>query len=336
METPATGSGARHGLGYGYGLANYSSYIDGYEFHGHDGGIDGFISSYVYAPDQGVGFVLLVNTGDPGKFMHEGGKLLADYLMRGQPKPVMPTPPAVDAATITAVSGYYRESNPRNQALAINDYLFNVTHVSPDGKGGLTLQSLFGDAETLLPAGDGLWRDAKHQGADTASFVDTDGEQVLDHEPNAGGEYLLKTNWFSAYMPMLLFFAALILMLSSVLFAPVWAFRKLIGHMRGTRHWSVRVLPLFAALALLAMLGSTAGIATIELGALNAKTACFFLFSLLFAALSVAALIQALRSYRWDVNRWMRWHSTLVAIACSGMALFLGAWGMIGFRLWAF
>jgi CubicO group peptidase (beta-lactamase class C family) len=336
METPLTGAGARHGLDYGYGLANYSSYIDGYEFRGHDGGIDGFISRYAYAPDQGVGFVLLVNTGNPGRFMRAGSDLIAAYLMRGQPQPVMPTPAPASATTLAAVSGYYRESNPRNQVLAMLDYLFSVASVAPDGKGGLTLKPLFQEPLTLLPAGEGLWREAKHSGADTASFVDADGAQVLDHSPNAGGEYAVKTGWLSAYLPMLLFFAALALMLSSLLFALVWGLRKLIGHMAGVRHWSLRILPLAASVACFVMVGSVASIAPIELGVINAKTLMFFGCSLLFAALSVAALVQAVRSYKWDVNRWMRWHSTAVAVACAGTTLLFAAWGMIGLRLWNF
>jgi len=336
METPETGGGARHGLDYGYGLANYTSYAGGYEFHGHDGGIDGFISRYAYAPDQGVGFVLLVNTGSPGKFMHEASELLAGYLMRGQPKPVMPTPVPASTTALAQVSGYYRERNPRNQVLAVNDYLFSVAHLYPDSKGGLILKPLFQDPQTLIPAGEGLWRAEKHSGADTASYVDPDGDQVLDHEPNAGGEYAVKTNWFSAYLPMLLFFAALILMLTSLPFALVWGFRKLIGHMSGVGHWSVRVLPLLASLALFCMLGSLIDVAPIELGVANAKTVLFFIFSLLFAGLSIAAMVQAVRSYKWDLNPWLRWHSTAVSAACFAMTLFLGYWGLIGLRLWNF
>ena len=336
METPFTGAGHRHGLDYGYGLANYASYIGGYEFRGHDGGIDGFISRYAYAPDQGVGFVLLVNTGSPGHFMHKASELIAAYLMRGQPQPVMPTPVPASATALATVSGYYRQSNPRNQVLAMLDYLFGVARLSPDGKGGLTLKPLFEDPVTLLPAGDGLWREARHSGADTASFVDADGAEVLDHSPNAEGEYAVKTGWLSAYLPMLLFLTALALMASSVLFALVWVFRKLIGHMAGVRHWSLRILPLAASLAFFAMLGSVVSIAPIELGAVNAKTAMFFVCSLLFAALSLAALVQALRSYRWDVNRWVRWHSTAVSGACFGVTLFFFYWGFIGLRLWSF
>jgi hypothetical protein len=135
---------------------------------------------------------------------------------------------------------------------------------------------------------------------------------------------------------MLLFFAALILMFSSVPFALVWGFRKLIGHMSGVGHWSVRVLPLLASLFLFGMLGSLINVAPIELGAANAKTVCFFIFSLLFAGSSIAAMVQAVRSYKWELNPWMRWHSTAVSGACLAMTLFLGYWGLIGLRLWSF
>lgn len=336
METPMTGGASRHGLDFGYGFADYTSYIGGYEFYGHDGGIDGFLSRYAYAPDQGVGFVLLLNTSSPGAARRKATELLAAYVMRGQPKPVMPTPVPADATVLAEAGGWYRAKNPRNQVLAVLDYLFAVAHVSPDGKGGLTLHLLFEDPETLTPAGTGLWRDPAHTGADSVAYRDADGEQVLDHEPGAGGEYLVKTNWLSAYGPLLGFFAALMLMVSSVLFAPVWVVRRLIGQMKGVRHWSLRLLPLAASAAFVCMLGAIVSIQPIELGTPNAKTVGFFLSSLLFALLSIAALLQAMRSYRWDVNRWMRWHSTAVAGACFVMTLFFMYWGLIGLRFWDF
>lgn len=336
METPMTGGAAQHGLDFGYGFADYTSYIGGYEFHGHDGGIDGFQSRYAYAPDQGVGFVLLLNTSSPGAARRKATDLLAAYVMRGQPKPVMPLDTPVDAATLSAVSGWYREKNPRNQVLAVLDYLFAVGHAYPDGQGGLTLHLLFEDPETLMSAGTGLWRDPKDPGPDSASYRDADGEEVLDYEPGASGEYLVKTNWLSACGPLLGFFAALILMASSFLFALVWAIRLVAGQMKGVRHWSLRILPLAASAAFACMSGSVVNIQPIELGTPNAKTVVFFLSSLSFALLSIAALLQAMRSYRWDVNRWMRWHSTAVAGACFCTTLFFMYWGLIGLRFWAF
>lgn len=336
METPVTSEAARHGLDYGYGLANYTSYIGGYEFHGHDGSIDGFASRYVYAPDQGVGFVLLFNTGVAEEVRREASDLLVSYLMRGQPKPVMPPPAAVDAKTLDAVSGWYREKNPRTQAVAVLDYLLGVGHVYPDGKGGLILHGLFQEPVTLVPAGTDLWRLSEDATPDTVFYEDADGETVLDHLPGAGGAYLVKSGWLSACGPFLLFCFALILMLSSVGFALVWLVRLLARQMKGVGHWSLRVLPLAASVSFMLMLACVLNIKPIELGVRNAKTVGFFLFSLLFAALSIAAILQAMRSYDWDVNRWMRWHSTAVAAVSFGMTLFLMYWGIIGLRFWSF
>ena len=336
METPETGAAAHHGLDYGYGLANYTSYIGGYEFHGHDGGIDGFISRYAYAPDQGLGFVLLFNTSDTGEARRKATELIVSYLMRGQPKPMLPPPAAVDAKALDAVSGWYREKNPRNQVVAILDYLLGIAHVVPDGKGGLTMHALFQDPLTLLPAGTDLWRDPEHPGPDSVSYVDADGHQVLDHQPGGGGEYLVKTNVLSALGPLGLFFFAVLLMLSSVVFALVWLVRILARRMKGVKHWSLRILPLAASVSFVLMVASLVNIQPLSLGVANPRTVGFFLFSLLFALLSIAAMLQAMRSYKWNVNRWMRWHSTSVAAACFGMTLFFMYWGLIGLRFWNF
>src|SRR5215469_11764826 len=51
MEFPETISSAKNGLRLGYGLANYTESEGGVITHGHDGGIDGFISSYRYMPE---------------------------------------------------------------------------------------------------------------------------------------------------------------------------------------------------------------------------------------------------------------------------------------------
>jgi CubicO group peptidase (beta-lactamase class C family) len=45
MEYPETTAAAQHGLRAGYGLGNYSTLEGGVVTHGHDGGIDGFLSS---------------------------------------------------------------------------------------------------------------------------------------------------------------------------------------------------------------------------------------------------------------------------------------------------
>src|SRR5713226_2220985 len=62
VEAPETTLAAKSGLRLGYGLCNYSSVEGGVVTHGHDGGIDGFISSYRYMPEQNWGYVILLNS----------------------------------------------------------------------------------------------------------------------------------------------------------------------------------------------------------------------------------------------------------------------------------
>lgn len=332
METPKTGLAARHGLDFGYGFANYTSYVGGYLFHGHDGGIDGFISRYAYAPDEGVGFVLLVNTSTPGRFMREGSELLAAYLMRDQPKPLAAAGGA-DPKALQGVAGYYREESPRNQVLAGLDYLLDVARVKPDGKGGLVYSPLVGGDEKLATAGVDLWVVGEAPGPSAVSYAE-DGRQVLDFPMGAG--WLVKTGWFPAYGPLWLLCLALLLMLSSVVMSLVWLVRLLSGHMRGVRHWEVRLLPLAAITAFAFMLGGAIGVEPIQLGTVNAHTVIFYAGSVLFGLLSLAAFVQALRSFRWDMNRWARWQALASATACLGMTAFLGHWGLIGLRMWSF
>jgi len=87
MEAPETTLAAKNGLRLGYGLCNYSSVEGGVVTHGHDGGIDGFVSSYRYMPEQNWGYVVLLNSTNSGRALHDLNLLAIDFLSRGFPKP---------------------------------------------------------------------------------------------------------------------------------------------------------------------------------------------------------------------------------------------------------
>lgn len=335
METPATTVTSRHGLDFGYGMGDYATYIGGYEFHGHSGGIGGFISRYAYAPDQGVGFVLLLNSDHPGAAQQQADELLVSYLLRGQPQSLPPPPVAADATTLAEVTGYYRGANPRIQLFAIVDGIFNFAHVTEDGHGGLLLKMPFGTSEHLVAAGTGLWRRPENPAPDAASYMDAAGRAVLDDAPNTGGTYFVKTNILAAWAPVLLVILAVLLMLSTVLFAPFWLTRLLLGKLHGVEQLPLRILPLAAGTAFIVMLASFAGVDPLELGGLNIHTLLYFLVSLLFAVLSLAALVEALRALRRPLNPWLRGYSLATSLAASGLMLYLLSYGLIGLRLWS-
>src|SRR5262249_28395236 len=68
METPLTSLAARSGLRVGDGLGNHATIDQGFLFHGHDGSTDGFLSSYGYAPEHGVGYFFSINAPSPAAF----------------------------------------------------------------------------------------------------------------------------------------------------------------------------------------------------------------------------------------------------------------------------
>src|SRR6266480_1315863 len=151
METPETTLAAKSGLRLGYGLCNYSSVEGGVVTHGHDGGIDGFISSYRYMPEQNWGFVILLNSDSSQQALESLNRLAIDFLSKDFSKPQMP---AIDlpASELKRFTGFYAPRAPRSQLFAFLDDLAGGTRIRVI-KGRLTRSGLFGQPEPLLSVG---------------------------------------------------------------------------------------------------------------------------------------------------------------------------------------
>src|SRR6201987_1157308 len=108
METPRTTSASRHGLRLGYGLANYTDVAGGVVTHGHDGGIDGFLSSYRYMPEQDWGYVVLLNSTGSGEALENINRLAIEFLSKDYPKPYKPVK-ALATADLQALAGLYEQ-----------------------------------------------------------------------------------------------------------------------------------------------------------------------------------------------------------------------------------
>jgi len=71
IENPQTTLATKAGLPFGYGLANSTSWEKNVEFHGHNGGIDGFGSDYRYSREADLGVAISVNSlVSPGPFLN--------------------------------------------------------------------------------------------------------------------------------------------------------------------------------------------------------------------------------------------------------------------------
>ena len=77
MEVPTRTWAAQEGLKTGYGLSNYTSILEGFVYHGHDGGVEGGLTDMAYMPDYGVGHFYSINSGNGDAFNKIGKTIRA-------------------------------------------------------------------------------------------------------------------------------------------------------------------------------------------------------------------------------------------------------------------
>ena len=95
METGETGLAARAGFKNGYGLGNYVTVTHSIKTHGHNGGLDGFLSDYSYMPDQGLGYFFSINASTPA--LTQIDDLIFAYITRTVAVPPKPAAVPLDA-----------------------------------------------------------------------------------------------------------------------------------------------------------------------------------------------------------------------------------------------
>jgi CubicO group peptidase (beta-lactamase class C family) len=333
METPQTTSASQHGLRLGYGLANYTEITGGLVTHGHDGGIDGFISSYRYMPEQDWGYVVLLNSAGSQEALQNINHLAIEFLSKDYPKPYKPVK-ALAPADLEALAGLYEQRAPRSQMLAFLEELAGAIRIRVIG-GQLTRSSLFGKPQPLLPAGKNLFRGEKDPEGTTLFFKDEDGHLAFTAAGDASVAYAVRTNPVWPYARIALLVLCLLVMLSAVPFALIWIFLKAIGQMKGVQHLAVRTVPLLAILCLVVIPFCFSSLSGTAIGTHNLSTIGIFLATILFPTFSLLGLLFALRVPKAEIHRAVRIHSLLVSVACCIVAVFLASWGLIGLRLWS-
>jgi CubicO group peptidase (beta-lactamase class C family) len=329
MEHPQTTLAARAGLKDGYGLGNYADLDGPVVAHGHNGGIDGFLSQYGYMPTQGFGFVVLLNSSSSSRALRDISRLVRNYLQNDQPAPKQ-VPVNLSADELAKFAGYYEQTNPRHDMFAFLDYLLAGRKVFVSG-GTLFEKGWFDQAKTLVPVGSNQFRLEDQPEASRIFFTDQNGKSEL-----AGFQFEgVQTSplWPTARLWLVLI--GLIVMATSIPFALAWVPLKLMGKMKGVPHLSLRYVSLLAVLSLLAAFLILNNAPSWWLGTYNIITVGIWLFTWAFVVLSLWGLWLSLRSFKLEVKPALRIHSLLVSIACCGIAGYLAYWHIIGVRLWA-
>jgi CubicO group peptidase (beta-lactamase class C family) len=332
MEFPETVSSAKNGLRLGYGLANFTENEGGVITHGHDGGIDGFISNYRYMPEQGWGYVVLLNSTVSIQALEDMNHLAVDFLSKDFPKPQQPVI-SLSATELKKFSGYYAPRAPRKQLLAfLNQPATMKIRVS---NGNLECSSLFGKSrELLLPVGKNLFRGEKDPEATAVFFPNASGRMIYVRWGDNGMPYGERVFPLWVFTRLAILGASGSLMASSLLYAVACGFLWIFGELMGVKHLRVRIVPMIAVFTLVGV-AYAFNKAQNNIGAFNFWSFAVFAGTVAFALLSLASLALAVSVPRKKIHRWVRIHSLLVSMACCVMTLFLSAWHLIGLRLWA-
>jgi CubicO group peptidase (beta-lactamase class C family) len=329
MEYPQTTLAANAGLKYGYGLGNYADFTGPVVAHGHDGRIDGFTSSYHYLPDQSLGWVILVNTSASAEAMKKIQLLVMNYLLAGE-SVSQATPMMLSAADLDKFTGYYEQGNPHQERFKFLDLLLNGRRIVQE-YGTLYQKNFFEANQVLVPVSASQFRLDKEQAASRIFFAGENGEMVYADQRFYG----VRTDGFWPVIRLALVILGLALMASSVVYVLVWIPLKIMGRTRSERYLPRLMEPALATLSLAAAWFIYHLTPAWLLGVYDILTAAIWFLTWVFAIFSVWSLLLAVQSFRWSSNRNLRIYTLLVAVACCGIAAYLGYWHMIGLRLWA-
>lgn len=325
MEWPRTTAAATAGVRAGYGLGIDSTIDLPYHVLGHDGAIDGFLSTYGYSPSRDVGFVVLVN----GSYAPDAIAKLSSLALRYLKRDVAPTPPETMPVPVTIESlqrfeGYYHDASPRQALLEAFTFPTAGRVVQVDD-GALVMTPIGGPAARLVPVHEGVFR-REHELVASLAFTTVDGQPVLT---GAGVFAEKRSRWPLAFLRGGLFTA-----LALALLAPLAAAYAAWPRRRGPAIDRRVTITWVAASVVLATTAWTASATpVVDWATPSARAMTVTAGTVIYPLLAAVLVLQTL----WHVRGWSALAlASAIALSHVALAAYLGWWGLIGFRSWSY
>ena len=328
MEQPRTTLASRAGLRNGYGTGIASTLTLPYRVLGHNGGIDGFLSTYGYSPSRDVGYVVLLNsTGTgAGDAMTRLSSLAIRYLKRDIEPPSKPAT-TVDAATLDRYVGYYEDANPRNQFTWPIEWFLSGRTIRRDGD-HLLAEPTWGESVPLIFVTESSVRLEKELDASAVFALDENGTMVLAG-PNIYAER--RPRWRTEMVRVPLLFAPPVL--GSVLpMTLLWLLR--IRRARPHGFWGLKLALLLCVLTAVLPFLALASSPTRNWGTMNLATLAVYLGTLFFPIAALVALFMTVRAWRGGASRWLVAYAVLVTMAMAGITGYFASNHLVGLQTW--
>ncbi len=329
METPSSTIAARNGLWTSYALANYPSHFDKkIFFRGHNGGIDGFSSTYCYNRGRsGIGFAIS-NNGEGS--MRKIEELIIRYATEGISL-VKPAKKPITEGLIDTFSGYYAMKSPRNELLYFTEKISQGVKLYFSGD-TLFVKGFSGSPEAYLHTGDHLFRKLKGNAPQLLLTYDEGRQPVF-----VANAYFEKSTALNVIGIRYWFFIAVGITQLMSLFGLVWLilswFKKV---SRGGVHavfsmWLAAIALLVAFIVLVFLVQDLPA-----MGTLNGRTMALFVGTLVFGIGSLIGLVLTLRDFRRIRSKIFLSYLLLTAVSMVSLAIFFYQHGWIGLQLWRY
>lgn len=332
METATTTYAAREGLRWGYGLALYAMPRNGFLSYGHNGGMTGALCEFSYTPDLGVGYVVMINTGNR-EALQKISAAVVDFITRDAKKPVL-APLAAAGEPRKEYEGWYEATSPRHEDIRFLVRLSSLSRIRI-GDSELTWDPMLGSASRFAAVTD---RHFRHEEAPIPSvaLISDRSEGTFIQYVHHGGGTLQRIPawkaWTALVVVPLTAFLCLATLTHAVIWIPTAVFRR-----RIPPQLRLHVLPLLAILTLLS-LASLYRISMADpikrLGEVTGWSIGIFALSVLFPALTLVSLGIVLKGRKASGPRLVWWNAFLTSAVLAIAAAYLAASEIVGIRTW--
>jgi CubicO group peptidase (beta-lactamase class C family) len=313
------------------GLGTRIGFSDGHEQVGQAGVFEGNASALVWFPKEQAGYAVLLNAASP-EALDEISAAARHLLLRDLPhEPLPPSPQTFD--DLARASGVWRLASVRLEPLRFFDELFSFLVLRAGSDHELLVVPTLGEPRALLPMGRGAFRGSTDPRASMGLVARPGEEELLAPEGT-----FTRASWVGTYGRLGLVLAALFALGSSLLFALVWIPRALFGALQDSPDLRLRAAPAAAAFMLVLLL-VLLGFSGQPLGAPNLTSVLVCALTLIFPALSLAALLECVRGSpgvgHFRSARAVRAHAFAVSLLACALSLELVLHGLAGIRTWA-
>jgi len=334
METCQTTLSGKAGLKDGYGLHNYTSNYKGIQWHGHDGGMIGFLAKLQYNSHLDIGFITLINStseafGDINDQVNEA------IYQKVQSRLI--TPPN-EATFDEQYLGFYRSATSRNQMLRFLDEIFGIVHIGKDEDGYFAGPIISPNKSRGKVRTTNTLTVTNDRGYQSPVYFGTYEDKVYAQHVNQMMN-LEKVEPSKAFLPLgiaILFLLFLVVLFFHSLF---WLFKALLRK-NPKGQWLLRFLSLltfggFASTIGFGIMGNS-GNALANLGTASLPSIGIFFGTIVMGLSLLTFCWFAVRTEEGIEKPWFRAMSMMASFVFIIATLYLFKEGIIGLRTWAY